>query len=221
MDMHTAFLKFILNAEKRLLKNYRQELERLETAYGSGSAKANILGNLLGVSKDHLLNLVATNDTFFNTAWYGKNNMGNTPAVAIYKFQREQISHLEFYFFLKMVSTVEAQIRVIMRKMYPAKYTNPKESFKGLSDKFLKQFRIYGKYNQAYNIARTVRNTVHNVGVHNDKSRTLSFKGKRFRFKQDRMIDFFTYTFILDVQESLMDSIVKVLNSKAFDRAEF
>ncbi len=215
MDTHIEFLKYILEVEKQLINQAKPQLERLEKKFGESSEKANILGRVLAVSKDYLLNLVATNDTFFVDKWWKEKNMDWIPEEAKQKFKIEQINHLKYYFFLRMVSTIEAQMRIILRVIYPG-VGKPKDSFKRVYDEILSRLGLQSKYEEAFNLARVLRNTIHNIGVHTDTSIDLIFNGKTYSLIEMKVIDFFTYEFNLELLSVLIDSIVEITNTNEF-----
>lgn len=215
MDMHVEFLKFILAMEKEFIIKHKPKLAGLEDKYGEDSAKARILQNVMGVSKDYLLNLASTNDTFFVDEWWVKSKMDKIPDEAKSKFKQEQIQHLKFFFFLKMVSSIESQMRVILRGMFPG-VCGPKDGFKKVYEDLLSRVGLMGKYQAAFNLARLVRNTIHNNGMHTDSTTTVNFNGKSYTLREMDQIDFFTYEFNLELLGSLIDAMVEITETEGF-----
>jgi len=214
-QIHTDYLRFTLAMEKELLNDYKPALASLEKRYGEESGKAKVLGSLLGVSKDYLLNLVATNDTFFVSRWWKK--CDQMPVIVRDKFIVDQLAHLRFFFFLKMVAMVETQLRIITRAIDPS---NPgtKEFYKIYSE-LLAKLNLQAQYNQAYDIARLIRNTIHNMGVHTSASVSVQFSGKTYQFTQWKQIDFLSDRLNLDLQDELIKSVVDITSTKAFQNS--
>lgn len=213
--IHTDYLRFTLDIEKVLLNKYKPALASLEKRFGEGSMKAKVLGSLLGLSKDYLLNLVATNDTFFVLQWWEKCNQ--MPVSVRDKFIVDQIAHLRFFFFLKMVSMAETQLRIITRAIDPGN-SGTKEFIK-LYSELLTKLSLHAQYNQAYDIARLIRNTIHNMGVHTSASVSVQFNGKTYQFTQWKQIDFLSDRLNLDLLDALIQSVVDITGTLAFQNS--
>lgn len=218
-NIHLRFLQHILDVDNNLIQPYRPHLQHLEQTYGEHSLKANIMGQIMGSNKDHLLNLSATNETYFVDAWWQKNNMHNIPQDVKEKFITEQIMHLRFYFFLKMVSTVEFQCRKLIRELYPP--NEGRADFFNVYTDLLTNLGLHAQYCETFNVARLVRNTLHNLGMHTSASQTVTFLNNQYQFVQWQQIDFFTSAFSIDVQRLLIAGIVDITLTERFQEAEF
>ena len=210
-------MNFTLAIEKVLLEKYKPSLEVLERSYGERSSKANILQAVLSVSKDHLLNLVATNDTFFVAEWWKR--MEKMPVEVRDRFIVDQVVHLRFFFFLKMVAMVETQLRIITRKLYPPD-TGTRE-FYNIYTNLLTSLNLLNKYQKGFNIARMIRNTIHNMGVNTKSTVTVDFNGKNYEFKEGKPILFLSDKLNLDIQDMLINSIVDITDTTEFRSCNF
>lgn len=217
--IHLSFLQHILDVDNKLIQPYRPDLQRLEQTYGEHSSKANIMGQIMDSNKDHLLNLSATNETYFVDAWWQKNNMHDVPQNVKEKFTTEQIMYLRFYFFLKMVSTVEFQCRKLIRELYPP--NEGRAEFFNVYTDLLTNLGLHARYCETFNVARLVRNTLHNLGMHTSASQTVTFLNNQYQFVQWQQIDFFTSDFSINVQKQLIEGIVAITLSERFQKAIF
>ena len=217
--IHVPFLQYILDVDNNLIQPFRQHFQQLELTYGEHSSKATVIGQIMGGNKDHLLNLSATNETYFVDAWWQKNQMHNMPQEVKEQFIRDQIMHLRFYFFLKIVSTVEFQCRKLIRALYPP--NEGRAEFFNVYTDLLTNLGLYDLHHETFNIARLIRNTLHNLGMHTSMSQTVPFNNSQYQFVQWQQIDFFTPAFNIEVQRQLIAGIVDITLTNRFQETDF
>jgi hypothetical protein len=145
--------------------------------------------------------------------------MHNIPQNVKEKFVTDQIMHLRFYFFLKMVSTVEFQCRRLIRELYPP--NEGRAEFFNVYTDLLTDLGLHALYSETFNVARLVRNTLHNLGMHTSASQTVTFLNNQYHFVQWQQIDFFTSAFSINVQRQLIKGIVDITLTERFQQAEF
>ena len=118
-----------------------------------------------------------------------------------------------------MVAMVETQLRIITRKLYPPD-TGTREFYNIYTD-LLTSLNLLNKYQKGFNIARMIRNTIHNMGVNTKSTVTVDFNGKNYEFKEGKPILFLSDKLNLDIQDMLINSIVDITDTTEFRSCNF
>ncbi|AYB34755.1 hypothetical protein [Chryseolinea soli] len=202
----------------RITQTAGPSLQFLQNNFGLGTNKTSGLAVPLAGFRDYVLNLTATIDTFFNPQFW-QTRMPMAPINQIHTFQNHQITYLKFSFLFSIVSLIESEMRKMVR--YFCNLTEAKPAFGNIYPAVLARFNLNGQYLETYKIARLIRNTVHNNGVHNDPSTTVTFSGTQYQFSNGQPIGFFAFAFNGDLLESLLNSMVAIVQSNLYQTSNY
>ncbi len=185
-------------------------------------ARLSTLSGILNVYRASRIALVTLGHQLSDPQWWSVHR-GGPPGkkeltfdyVAYSQFSKN--GHLHFCF-----GVLENGIRLILRALDPNVAAGATAEFKGVYDCLFKtKLALEDSHVNAFDVARLLRNTIHNEGVHFPRrgaSHSLTWRGQAYEFRVGEPIDFMTWPFIIDLVDDLTQTFLVVVNHNAVRR---
>ena len=122
---------------------------------------------------------------------------------------------LRTFFIQELFSLIEGSFRVFVRALDPNACNQGRDAFKNIYVWLLSRLSISSEI-PLLDLMRNIRNTMHNDGVFlptNDKDVVVEWKGKEYHFVVGKVIDFISWSFLLNLMPDISSLIGKTVES--------
>lgn len=204
--------KIIVKIEA-LLDRMKKNYDLVSRKYPVGDLRPTFLAAPGNTIRSYHLYFCMIIDTITRVEWW-RASFGKEPYNDL---DRGAIKNLEtfsrFSFFIYFLSQIEWSMRKLVTHISPGACKNGSASFESIH-KFIFSSLNLSKYNDLYDLCRTVRNGVHTNGSYTDSKgidKDVNWKGVTYSFRHLQPVEFLTYDLIFELYNDLCDSLDEVL----------
>ncbi|MCC6684553.1 MAG: hypothetical protein IT247_05740 [Bacteroidia bacterium] len=199
----------------KIQSEYKDYFSEISNRYGDKDFRTNLLTKPLGSIFIQRLIILVNQSTIYNTYWWKHNKIIDS------EDQSRLAEHYDMFIkkncFVDYLNLVESEMRVMLRKLYPGACNEGRGSFESIYSKILSKLGL-SNYKTTFDLARTLRNTIHNNGIHLPKSKRhvaeFHYRGSIYRFIDGEAFEFAYPDFLVELEEDILDCIRKILDQE-------